>query len=55
MQAIAAGLGFLGRRLLQAALVMLAILIIALAVKNALGDPLREIMGEAVPEAERDR
>jgi peptide/nickel transport system permease protein len=55
MQAIAAGLGFLGRRLLQAALVMLAILIIAFAVKNALGDPLREIMGEAVPEAEREK
>jgi peptide/nickel transport system permease protein len=55
MQAIAAGLGFLGRRLLQAALVMLAILIIAFAVKNALGDPLREIMGESVPEAEREK
>jgi peptide/nickel transport system permease protein len=55
MHAIAAGLGFLGRRLMQAALVMLAILIIAFAVKNALGDPLREIMGEAVPEAEREK
>jgi peptide/nickel transport system permease protein len=55
MQAIAAGLSFLGRRLLQAALVMVAILIIAFAVKNALGDPLREIMGEAVPEAEREK
>jgi peptide/nickel transport system permease protein len=32
---------------------MLAIVVIAFAVKGALGDPLREIMGEAVPEAER--
>ena len=54
MQAIAAGLSFVGRRLIQAALVMLAILIIAFAVKNALGDPLREILGEAVPEAQRE-
>ena len=54
MTAIAAGLSFVGRRLMQAALVMLAILIIAFAVKNALGDPLREIMGEAVPESHRE-
>jgi peptide/nickel transport system permease protein len=32
---------------------MFAILIIAFAVRASLGDPLREIMGEAVPEAER--
>ena len=32
---------------------MLAIAMIAFAVKGALGDPLREIMGEAVPEAQR--
>jgi peptide/nickel transport system permease protein len=55
MHAIASGLGFLGRRLIQAALVMLAILIIAFAVKNSLGDPLREIIGEAVPVAEREK
>ena len=55
MRAIAAGLGFLGKRLTQAMLVMLAILIIAFAVRTALGDPLREIMGEAVPESERDK
>jgi peptide/nickel transport system permease protein len=55
MRAIVAGLSFVGRRLIQAALVMLAILVIAFAVKNALGDPLREIMGEAVPEAEREK
>jgi peptide/nickel transport system permease protein len=33
---------------------MLAILIIAFAVRTALGDPLREIMGEAVPASERE-
>ncbi|HXG78722.1 MAG TPA: ABC transporter permease, partial [Methyloceanibacter sp.] len=33
---------------------MLAILIVAFAVKNALGDPLREILGEAVPESQRE-
>jgi len=54
MRAIAAGLAFLGRRLTQAMLVMLAILVIAFAVRAALGDPLREIMGEAVPESERE-
>jgi peptide/nickel transport system permease protein len=32
---------------------MLAILVIAFAVRAALGDPLREIMGEAVPASER--
>ena len=32
---------------------MLAILIVAFAVRASLGDPSREIMGEAVPEAER--
>ena len=54
MKAIAASLAFVGRRLMQAALVMLAVLVIAFAVHAALGDPLREIMGEAVPEAERE-
>jgi peptide/nickel transport system permease protein len=53
MKELAAGAAFLGQRLIQAMLVMLAILIIAFAVRSALGDPLREIMGEAVPEAER--
>jgi peptide/nickel transport system permease protein len=53
MKAIAAGLTFVGRRLIQAALVMLAILVIAFAVRASLGDPLRELTGEAVPEAER--
>jgi peptide/nickel transport system permease protein len=54
MKALTAGFTFVARRLTQAALVMLAILIIAFAVRAALGDPLREIMGEAVPVAERE-
>jgi peptide/nickel transport system permease protein len=53
MKALGAGFGFAARRLGQAALVMFAILVIAFAVRTALGDPLREIVGEAVPEAER--
>jgi peptide/nickel transport system permease protein len=53
MRALAAGAVFLARRLGQALLVMLAILIIAFAVRTSLGDPLREIMGQAVPESER--
>src|SRR6266511_2886552 len=54
MTAIAGGLAFAARRLTQAMLVMLAILVIAFAVRSALGDPLREIVGEAVPEAQRE-
>ena len=54
MKAIAASAAFIARRLAQAVLVMLAILVIAFAVRSALGDPLREIVGEAVPEAERE-
>jgi peptide/nickel transport system permease protein len=46
-------LGFFLRRAGQALLVMLVIAIIAFAVRAALGDPLREIVGESVPEAER--
>jgi peptide/nickel transport system permease protein len=53
MRAVVAGFGFAARRLVQAALVMFTILLIAFAVRSALGDPLREIMGQAVPEAER--
>lgn len=53
MSLIAAGLSFAARRFAQAALVIFAILVIAFAVRAALGDPLREIMGEAVPDAER--
>ncbi len=53
MRALAATLGFIGGRAAQALLVTLAILVIAFAVRAALGDPLREIVGEAVPESER--
>jgi peptide/nickel transport system permease protein len=53
MKAIAAGAAFVARRLSQALLVMLAILIIAFAVRSALGDPLREIMGMSVPQEQR--
>jgi peptide/nickel transport system permease protein len=53
MRALAATLAFIGGRAAQALLVMLAILVIAFAVRAALGDPLREIMGEAVPTSER--
>jgi peptide/nickel transport system permease protein len=55
MLAIAASLTFILRRLMQATLVMLAVLIIAFAVRSSLGDPLREIVGEAVPEAQREK
>jgi hypothetical protein len=46
-------LGFFLKRAGQALLVMLVIAVIAFAVRAALGDPLREIVGESVPEAER--
>jgi peptide/nickel transport system permease protein len=55
IKAFAVGLGFLGRHLAQALLVMLAILVIAFAVRASLGDPLREIVGEAVPETQREQ
>ena len=53
MKPFAAGVTFIAGRALQALLVMLAILVIAFAVRTALGDPLREIMGQSVPESER--
>jgi len=53
MTALISGAAFIARRLMQAVLVMLAILVLAFAVRESLGDPLREIMGQAVPEAER--
>lgn len=46
---------FLLRRLLQGALVMLAISVVAFAVRDELGDPLRELVGESVAEEERER
>lgn len=48
-----AALDFLIRRLLQAIAVMALISLIAFAAKDALGDPLRELLGEAVAETER--
>jgi peptide/nickel transport system permease protein len=53
MRAALPAFAFIGGRFLQALLVMLAILVIAFAVRQSLGDPLREIMGQAVPESER--
>ena len=53
MKALAAALRFAAWRVAQALFVMLAILVIAFAVRSSLGDPLREIMGEAVPQSER--
>jgi peptide/nickel transport system permease protein len=53
MRALAVTVAFIGGRASQALLVMLAILVIAFAVRSALGDPVREIVGEAVPESER--
>ena len=53
MTAALSAAAFVGRRLFQALLVMVTILIIAFAVRQSLGDPLREIMGQAVPEQER--
>jgi peptide/nickel transport system permease protein len=54
MNALAGGVSFFARRLAQALLVMLVVLVVAFAVRASLGDPLREIMGEAVPQAERE-
>ena len=54
MNALAGGISFFARRLAQALLVMLVVLVVAFAVRSSLGDPLREIMGEAVPKAERE-
>jgi peptide/nickel transport system permease protein len=54
MNALAGGVSFFARRLAQALLVMLVVLVVAFAVRSSLGDPLREIMGEAVPQAERE-
>ncbi|MGI9306144.1 MAG: ABC transporter permease [Gammaproteobacteria bacterium] len=45
---------FIFRRLLQGALVMLVISAAAFAVRDELGDPLRELVGESVSEEERE-
>ncbi len=46
-------LAFLIRRLVQAALVMFVISIIAFSIQDNLGDPLRELLGQSVSEKQR--
>ena len=46
-------IAFLSQRLLQAAIVMLVISVIAFSIQGNLGDPLRELVGQSVSEAER--
>ncbi len=46
---------FLVRRLIQAVLVMFVISLISFSIQDNLGDPLREMLGVAVSEAERER
>ncbi len=53
MDSVLSALAFLARRLVQAVLVMLAILVIAFAVRESLGDPIREFTGQVVSETER--
>ncbi len=48
-------LAFLIRRSAQAVLVMLVISLIGFSIQDNLGDPLRELVGQSVSEAERDR
>src|SRR6056297_4132475 len=47
-------LAFLIRRTLQAVIVMFVISIIGFSIQGNLGDPLRELVGQSVSEAERD-
>lgn len=46
---------FIIRRILQALLVMLVISVIGFAIKNNVGDPVRQITGVSVSEAEREQ
>ncbi|MGY0216037.1 ABC transporter permease [Endozoicomonadaceae bacterium StTr2] len=46
---------FLARRLIQGLLVMLVISFISFAIQDNLGDPLREMVGQSVSEAERQQ
>ncbi|AGH81396.1 peptide ABC transporter protein inner membrane binding component [Psychromonas sp. CNPT3] len=46
-------LTFLGKRLLQALIVMFVISLVAFAIQDNLGDPLREMVGQSVSMAER--
>ncbi len=45
---------FAGKRLLQATLVMFVISLIGFSIQDNLGDPLRELLGQSVSEAERN-
>ena len=47
-------LAFLIRRLFQAFIVMFVISIISFSIQDNLGDPLREMLGQSVSEAERE-
>jgi len=47
-------LAFLIRRSAQAVIVMLVISVIGFSIQDQLGDPLRELVGQSVSEAERD-
>ena len=44
---------FLVKRLFQALIVMFVISLVAFAIQDNLGDPLRELVGQSVSEAER--
>ncbi len=46
---------FLMRRLMQGLIVMFVISIISFSIQDNLGDPLRELVGQSVSEAERER
>lgn len=47
-------IAFLGKRLLQALVVMLVLSLIGFAIQDNLGDPLRELVGQSVSEQERE-
>ena len=46
---------FLVKRVSQAIIVMLVISVIAFSIQDNLGDPLRELVGQSVSEAERQK
>ncbi|MFK0571649.1 MAG: ABC transporter permease, partial [Endozoicomonas sp.] len=46
---------FLMRRLMQGLIVMFVISIISFSIQDNLGDPLREMVGQSVSEAEREK
>ena len=48
-------LAFLARRLMQALIVMFVISLISFSIQDNLGDPLREMVGQSVSEAERQQ